>query len=250
MKIEKINDHQIKCTLTKEDLADRELKISELAYGTDKAKDLFRDMMRQANLKFGFEANDIPLMIEAVPLNSDSIVLIITKVEDPDELDTRFSKFAPSVHDSENEDDEEDENTDSDVMDLFHKIREQVASSVEEQLPDSGQTGIQENRQDGQPVSASHIFTFSSIHELLKPVDYVNTAYQGDNFLYKDPETGHYLLLVTKSQEDSDSFNRICNTLSEYGKIDRTIPAREAYFAEHFEFILGPHALRDLKLDS
>lgn len=31
-------------------------------------------------------------------LNADCIVLIITKVEDPDELDTRFSKFAPSVH--------------------------------------------------------------------------------------------------------------------------------------------------------
>ena len=34
MKIEKVNDHQIRCTLTKADLADRELKISELAYGT------------------------------------------------------------------------------------------------------------------------------------------------------------------------------------------------------------------------
>ena len=44
MKIEKVNDHQIRCTLTKADLADRELKISELAYGTEKAKNLFRDM--------------------------------------------------------------------------------------------------------------------------------------------------------------------------------------------------------------
>ena len=46
MKIEKVNDHQIRCTLTKADLADRELKISELAYGTEKAKNLFRDMMQ------------------------------------------------------------------------------------------------------------------------------------------------------------------------------------------------------------
>ena len=51
MKIEKVNDHQIRCTLTKADLADRELKISELAYGTEKAKSLFRDMMQQARLK-------------------------------------------------------------------------------------------------------------------------------------------------------------------------------------------------------
>lgn len=95
MKIEKINDNQIRCTLTKEDLLSREIKLSELAYGTEKAKSLFRDMMQQAAYEFGFEANDIPLMIEAIPLSSDSIILIITKVEDPEELDTRFAKFSP-----------------------------------------------------------------------------------------------------------------------------------------------------------
>ena len=42
MKIEKVNDNQIRCTLTKADLADRELKLSEIAYGTEKAKNLFK----------------------------------------------------------------------------------------------------------------------------------------------------------------------------------------------------------------
>ena len=56
VKIEKINDTQIRCTLTSEDLADRQLKLSELAYGSEKAKDLFRDMMLQAQDQFGFES--------------------------------------------------------------------------------------------------------------------------------------------------------------------------------------------------
>lgn len=43
MKIEKVNDNQIRCTLTREDLAERQIKLSELAYGTEKAKMLFRD---------------------------------------------------------------------------------------------------------------------------------------------------------------------------------------------------------------
>ena len=58
MKIEKVNENQIRCTLTREDLASRELKISELAYGTEKAKSLFRDMMQQANFEFGFTPVD------------------------------------------------------------------------------------------------------------------------------------------------------------------------------------------------
>ena len=66
MKIEKINDNQIRCTLTQADLADRELKLSELAYGTEKAKSLFHDMMQQAAAEFGFEAEDILDLINKV----------------------------------------------------------------------------------------------------------------------------------------------------------------------------------------
>ena len=48
--------------------------------------------MQQANLQFGFvKQMHIPLMIEAIPISSESIILIISKVEDPEELDTRFS---------------------------------------------------------------------------------------------------------------------------------------------------------------
>ena len=127
MKIEKINDNQIRCTLTRQDLADREIKLSELAYGTEKAKLLFRDMMQQAAYEFGFEANDIPLMIEAIPISSDSVILIVTKVEDPEELDTRFAKFSPSNG-------EENNNITppapaplegaDDILNLFNKIHE------------------------------------------------------------------------------------------------------------------------------
>ena len=97
MKIEKINDNQIRCTLTSEDLAQRQLRLSELAYGTDKARALFRDLMQQAAAKYGFFTENMPLMIEAVPTSSDSIVLVVTKVENPEELDTRFASFAPGV---------------------------------------------------------------------------------------------------------------------------------------------------------
>ena len=85
MKIEKLSENQIRCTLNKSDLAARQLKISELAYGTEKAKKLFRDMMQQAQIQFGFEADNIPLMIEAIPVSTESIILIITKVEYPEE---------------------------------------------------------------------------------------------------------------------------------------------------------------------
>ena len=60
MKIEKINENQIRCTLTREDLESHQVNLKELAYGSEKAKKLFRDMMQQAQIQFGFEADNIP----------------------------------------------------------------------------------------------------------------------------------------------------------------------------------------------
>lgn len=259
MKIEKVNDHQIRCTLTKADLADRELKISELAYGTEKAKSLFRDMMQQAAIKFGFEADDIPLMIEAIPLNSDCIVLIITKVEDPEELDTRFSKFAPSIHEDEDISDDSSlaadlSHTGDEVLDLFKKIKDHAAS-LAKAAPDPStvenlvKTATEENKdEETTPLNALRIFAFDSLHDILKPASFVSSFYTGDNYLYKDPEEGQYLLVITRNNAPKESFNKTCNILSEYGHLKKGLASSHTYYEEHFERIAGPDALQKISL--
>ena len=260
MKIEKVNDHQIRCTLTKADLADRELKISELAYGTEKAKSLFRDMMQQASLKFGFEAEDIPLMIEAIPLNSDCIVLIITKVEDPEELDTRFSKFAPSIHDDDSLDDmiqDLNEGAD-DVLDLFKRIHEgringsqngQKASYPDAEAAEdtSGKEGAADNLSTAESsLNLTRIYSFDSLNHMTRLAHILNGFYHGVNSLYKDAGTGRYFLIVTSSSHTPEEFNKLCNCLSEYGRQEKSVPAGEAYFEEHYELIISEHALQSL----
>ena len=259
MKIEKVNDHQIRCTLTREDLADRELKLSELAYGTEKAKDLFRDMMQQASFEFGFEAEDIPLMIEAIPLNSECIVLIITKVEDPDELDTRFSKFAPSVHEEDNAlDDVLDtlaEGADE-VLDLFKKIqnsRAGTASAEGSANEDAGsgdarqsfQNALQKKLQDAVSAELTRIYYFASLREVIGSAHVLSNFYSGVNSLYKQKD-GSYLLALSKSAHTPVEFNKICNVLSEYGSCIKSVPASEAYLEEHFEPIVRNTALQSL----
>lgn len=263
MKIEKVNDHQIRCTLTREDLADRELKLSELAYGTEKAKDLFRDMMQQASFEFGFEAEDIPLMIEAIPLNSECIVLIITKVEDPEELDTRFSKFAPSVHeDNEEIDDVLDSLTEGadDVLDLFKKIQNKHAASgnvigedvvTEDDSSDMEQTkrsfknALQKKLSDSASMELTKIYSFHSLHEITRLAHVLSGYYNGVNSLYKKKDVS-YILVISKSSHTPMEFNKICNILSEYGSAAKSVPASEAYLEEHFEPIIKNTALQSL----
>ena len=260
MKIEKVNDHQIRCTLTREDLADRELKLSELAYGTEKAKDLFRDMMQQASFEFGFEAEDIPLMIEAIPLNSECIVLIITKVEDPDELDTRFSKFAPSVHEDDGTLDEVldtiAEGAD-DVLDLFKKIQNgktgATSSESDTSLANNSLQGskssfkkaLQRTLADSASTEMTRMYSFTSLREVTGLSHVLSGYYNGTNSLYKQKE-GSYILVLSKSGHTPIEFNKICNILSEYGTCLKSVPASEAYLEEHFEPIVKNTALQSL----
>lgn len=249
MKIEKVNDHQIRCTLTKEDLADRELKISELAYGTEKAKSLFRDMMQQASFEFGFEAEDIPLMIEAIPLNSECIVLIITKVEDPEELDTRFSKFAPSVQDSENDDDEAflqglADSTDE-VLDLFKRIHAENPDVTEEDS--ASDTAAKETSQKESSAAAlARIFSFRTLQELVSLSHILRNIYCELNSLYKDEAENRYLLTVIKGKHTPEEYNKVCNILSEYGSLERFSSASRAYLEEHFIPLIKDNALQSL----
>ena len=263
MKIEEVNDHQIRCTLTREDLADRELKLSELAYGTEKAKDLFRDMMQQASFEFGFEAEDIPLMIEAIPLNSECIVLIITKVEDPDELDTRFSKFAPSVHSDNSALDEVldtiAEGAD-DVLDLFRKIQNgktgAAAGQSDAQAADSGndvenakrsfKDALQKKLSDAAAaMDLTRIYNFDSLREVIGSAHVLSGFYNGVNSLYKQKD-GSYVLVLSKSGHTPIEFNKVCNILSEYGSASKTVPASDAYLEEHFEPLIKNSALQSL----
>lgn len=229
MKIEKINENQIRCTLTKEDLASRQLKLSELAYGTEKAKRLFREMMQQANFEFGFEAEDIPLMIEAIPMNAECIVLLITKVEDPEELDTRFARFSPGENDYRDEEDEEYEIDSDDMMDMGHPFAPQPEEPME---ADSSRPSVR-------------IFTFRTLSEVMNAAAQLGKVCPCVNSLYKDSKSNSYLLVIERNDLALEIYNRICNTLSEYGSMKRGTLSAD-FLKEHCEVILADKALQNL----
>lgn len=243
MKIEKVNDHQIRCTLTREDLLSRELKISELAYGTDKAKDLFRDMMQQAACEFGFEAEDIPLMIEAIPLNAECIVLIVTKVEDPEELDTRFARFAPSVNEESEESESDYSEIADEVMDLFERIHKNASSSEKAAIKETGAAADAKSEKEEEVY---RIFTFSSMNELTSLAHIFGPELVCENRLYKNGQMSQYLLVVNQRTLSAEAFGKVCNTISEYGITTKAMQAGIAYMDEHFDCIIPENALQKL----
>lgn len=243
MKIEKINDNQIRCTLTREDLENHQIRLSELAYGTEKAKSLFRDMMQQAHAQFGFEADNIPLMIEAIPLNSESILLIITKVEDPEELDTRFSKFAPSS--GTNDAVLQLDGADS-IIDIFQKLYE-ARSKAAGKKPEAKASAKAESKKNETPaVNLVYLYRFFDLDVIIEAAHSLTPFYQGVNALYKDEKEGGYKLVVHQSSYTPEEFNKVCNILSEYGQGKVFSNAGEAHLIEHAQVILPQKALQQL----
>ncbi|MBO5237249.1 MAG: adaptor protein MecA [Lachnospiraceae bacterium] len=261
MKIEKLNENQIRCTLNKSDLADHNIRLTELAYGTDRAKALFRDMMQQASDDVGFEVGDIPLMIEAIPVNPDCLILIITKVEDPEELDTRFSKFTkPSSDDYDDYDDEVDEEDEDEdfgssasIFDVLGNIVENLEAVRNASSDKNGfhplsataeKVAVEKEPKSGYDIY--RIFVFSTLSNVTSAAEQLRGLYNGDNTLFKNPKDSRYYLILNRSEHTTDEFNLVCNTLCEFGSKLKTSYAMPYHMAEHFQPIIKRTALQTL----
>ena len=267
MKIERISDNSIKCTLTNFDLSVRDLNINELAYGSDKAKKLFSEMMNRANDELGFDVSGGPVMIEAVPLN-DSIELLITKVDNPEELDARFSRFALGKGNKKPDN----------GMEWLHRLTNEIlegASGFLAQLaPEDGAQqgkafriaiggpdGIKEIKpgavQQGAKAENKKTVTVPEITYRAVSFGDLDTViegaaaaefFTGESVLYKKGETGKYVLMLRGDKTNHDDFAKACNILAEFGQTVATSEGTKSYYDEHYEIIVPSPAIEKLSL--
>lgn len=214
MKIEKINNNQIKCVLNKNDLVSRHIKVSELAYGTEKAQELFKDMMEQASHKFGFDTKNAPLMIEAVPLSSESIMLIITKVDNPEELEDKFVNLPSTKTRS------------------FKKKDNNEQSNLPVQF-----------KSDDSMINTFFVYTFNSLNDVTTAVSNLIVFPTHNSTLYKDDKNSKYYLSVTADNIKRETSIIVHGVLAEYGEELQCQKSRLTYFNEHFNTLIKDNAI-------
>jgi adapter protein MecA 1/2 len=185
-------------------------------------------------------------MIEAIPLSSESIVLLVTKVDSPDELDTRFSRFSESDDDYDDDDIEIsdapakpfNEAAADDILNIFNsliaKAQEAIAASPEKAAA------------KGLPVDITKMFVFDNLEDVLKLSGVLATFYKGKNSLYKSPFDDRYYLVVSKSDDSAENYNKVCNILSEYSDQQNYVVGTDAYMSEHYETMVTGNAIQQL----
>lgn len=232
MRIEKINDNQIRCFLSKEEMDRRQIHLKELAYGTEKARKLFRELMREARARHGFEAENTPVMIEAVPLQDDSLVLIVTRVDNPEELDTRFSSFSPSVKSGS-----------ADAQIPSNPVLGQLLEAIH-QSTESGSAGTVRSKNGEEERADIHQFVFTSLGTAVRAAAAAAGGFTGKSSLYRDPSGSRYYLFVSPGEgEGALSVSGTVAALSEFCGSELITPAREQYLREHSEAVCAENAL-------
>ena len=240
MKIERINENSIALIINDEELKNRNLKMSDLSYGSEKAKDLLVEVMNLAKVQVGFNA-DAPLAVEAVPLKDGAMKLIVTKVYDPDELDARYSRFTPMKNDK--------------VPFSIMQMLENTIDKFEEALKQGNTKGINEvnnveKLEFKKETDQIAIFEFDEIDKASDACRNVN-SYDYVSVFYKDEKNKKFYLVLSISgnvpKTTIDDFNKACNSLAEYGiRIRGKVGMNQAYYEEHYKVVIKEDAVSKL----
>ena len=215
MKIERISDNQIKFVLTEDDLLKWNLKLNELSYGSEKTQELFREIMDRATNECDFHANeDTPLIIEAVPISGESIMIMVTKLSNQEDLESRLG-YPP-------------------ILDNFTRgARSKPAA-------DKGLHDFGTPMEDSKKHTASDVvFEFPSLEAVVKGVTRISGSFFGRNMLSKY-KNKYYLVFENEKYRLGHNQELI---LLEYGTRHSQSEMSKMFLMEHGEVIIPRNAV-------
>ncbi len=248
MRFEKINENKLKIELTKEDLIKHNIKISDIAFGSDNSRKLLHDIMAQAFEELDFEPDNLPLVIEAVPTSGFSINIFITKIQDENELEENLGKVAKQNEKS------------LDGLSLLEKFTNEFEQAIKNKLTDKESTDsfkekdTANNKEDNSKNQNAQqksilekteiIYKFTSLDDVIDLSHVLQECYTGKSILYKHDEI-FYLLLNARGYDKSDVV-KLRLTLDEFGDFVSTHKVAQGFLNEHGLVILKSDVFRKL----
>lgn len=212
MRIEKISDTQIKFILTNADLSERNIRINELVYGSDKTHQLFQDMMRRALAEYEFQSENTPLMVEAMPVGADNIIVIVTKITDMSGIEQKLN-----------------------LLPLAKTGGRFKRSELIEPAAEPREESIS-------------IFSFDTLDTAADAAVRLASYFAGVSCLYK--MSGRYYLTLQNESENDRTTADLETVLHEYGQKHVSNVISKQYLCERGELLIKDGALEKLTLYS
>lgn len=207
LKIEKINESQIKLILTQADLSERNIKLEDLTIPSEKTQELFHDIMETALEEYDFISENTPLMVEAVPVGLDSIMIIVTKI------------------DSKNQ-----ESIGAKILSQQKDLRRFKRKSLV----------FQEGESDKN--SDILIYSFAKLDDVIDFSLRIADTYHDASSLYKLYDR-YFIVLQIKQDGDENKAEELELILGEYGQKHISVQLSKYYLIEHGEIIIENKAI-------
>ncbi|MCL2416277.1 MAG: adaptor protein MecA [Defluviitaleaceae bacterium] len=232
MRIEKVNDNQIKSLLTGQDLSDRNMKISELSYGSEKIQTLLQEIIEKAGEEHDFQTDyETPLIIEAIPIRQDGIMIIMTKVQNQEYLEDRFglgNMFGSSgalEH----------------LGNLSRKHQEDTMSRKK-----TSQKANSQKDTTTRPISKQNVFQFKDFDSVVQASIRISGSIRINTALYKLAGK-YYLVLENKRVKMSVGHESVLREYSEkFGSNETSKEIFKTYLSEYGEIIIERNAVNVL----
>lgn len=123
---------------------------------------------------------------------------------------------------------------------------QKTTEQQEEKSTSDGQSKQQKEEPVQVLVDITKLFVFNDLSEVTRLARVLDGFYTGKNDLYKNEANHKYYLLVSKSSQSPEEFNKVCNILSEYASQQMWTPATQAFLGEHYHPLLTKNALHTL----
>ncbi len=228
MRFEKINENKVKIELTKEDLIEHNIKLTDIAYGSDNSRKLLHDIMEKAFRELEFETEDVPLIIEAVPTSSFSINVFITKIKNEEDFEKNVDLIA-----------KQNEKNKKNLKNL-----EKLGNEFQKMLEDSLANKTTNSKEESILEKSELVYKLETLDDAIDLSKVLNKNYNGKSTLYK-VENRYYLLMKAKNYS-KDDIVKLRLTLDEFGEFVSTHKVAQGYLNEHAKIIVKGDVFKNL----
>lgn len=228
MKIEKISDTQIRCTLTGDDLDSMNIKLTDLILKKDKSRALFEDILETALAEFNFKPGEAPMMIEAMPGDDNSVVLTFTVVDGKTTSSLPLSSLLGG--------NDANTNTTPAFDGLVGSENTTVSAGISSSNSDDKISTKGSN-------TASNIFSFKTMDEVIDIIPVIKNDFNGKSNLHLDHANKLFILSLFQCDSEYDSYYKVCNTLCEFGVLEICNTLSLAYLNEYCQPIVLNNAV-------
>jgi len=253
MEINKINENQIRITISNDELLEKNINISELDYSSDQSRKVFQELLEEVSLNYDFRLEGVPLIVEVTPNSKNFLDITVTKVTNPEEIAKRFSSFLPNLKNIESAISE----SVGEFLDIYAKELENGNDGVIEmtrvhKLPRTNDSTkpLSDNKELVNALRKSlaknyiMVYSFKDLDTIVNVSKRLSDGFNSKSSAYK--YDNNFYLVIENSREKKPTNILYELVLSEYGEKQKATYLTKTFLSEHGEKFIKANAVEIL----